>query len=102
MKQWIRICQSCGYELKSSSEPKNKSRASYGFRKCPKCKSEDFDWGSWRGYDTKPWRDKFKAITGQELIIPEAKLDELILNDEDGGGLFKGNAFLQTLIDHNH
>ena len=100
MRRYIRTCQSCGYELSASTETKDKSTKSYRFRKCPKCRAEDFDWGSWRGYDTKPWRDRFKALTGHDLITPEARLDELIYDNEDTY-LAEDSPFLQVLKENN-
>lgn len=101
MRYWIRKCDSCGYELKATTETQDKTRSSYIYRKCPSCKSESFDYGSWQGYDTKPWRDKWKALTGRELDMPENELDYLL--DEKGDeGLFEGNELYKALIELNY
>lgn len=101
MRRYIRTCQSCDYELVLSGEPKDTTSRSFKFRKCPRCKSEDFDFGSYRGYDTKPWREKWKALTGRDLTMPETELDDLIdILGEDG--LFKDNLLYQHLINLGH
>lgn len=48
---FIRTCDACGYKLKLAGEPKNKETRSYIYRKCPQCKSEAFDYGSWKHND---------------------------------------------------
>ena len=101
MRRYIRTCQSCDYELVLANEPKDTTSKSFKFRKCPKCKSEDFDFGSYQGYDTKPWRDKWKALTGRDLKMPEIELDDLIDNLGDEG-LFEGNLMHQHLINLGH
>ncbi len=101
MKRYIRTCQSCDYELVLSSEPKDTTSKSFRFRKCPKCKSEDFDYGSWRGYDSKPWREKWKALTGRELDMPEGEL-EWLLDEKGEDGLFEGNELYKALIELNY
>lgn len=61
-------------------------------------------WGRWRlGHRkemlmAKRWRDKFKALTGNECTIAEDKLDTLIteLGDE---GLFVGNELFKALVE---
>jgi hypothetical protein len=100
-KKYVRTCQACQYKLVTSSETKDKTTASYRNRKCPKCRSEAFDWGSWQGYDTQPWRDKFLALTGTGLVMTDNELEELIDCDEEGGGLFEGNDFLNRLIERS-
>ncbi len=101
MRYWIRRCNSCGYKLKAARETQDKTRTSYIYRKCPSCKSESFDYGSWCGYDTKAWRDKWKVLTGRDLNMPEAELDDLVDNlGEDG--LFKDNLMYQHLINLGH
>lgn len=100
MKRFIRTCQSCNYELVLSGEPKNTTSKSFMYRKCPKCKSENFDYGSQRGYDTKPWREKWKTLTGRELTIHEIDLDKLIY-DKGDEGLFEGNELYQALLELN-
>lgn len=46
---FIRTCQSCGYELHCTPPSKDRELSdAYRNRKCPKCKSEDFDYGSER------------------------------------------------------
>lgn len=59
MRQWIRTCQECGYKLAKSEEPSDQRKASaaYGFVKCPKCKSEAFDYGSWQDPEAKPYTE---------------------------------------------
>lgn len=96
-KRYVRTCQECGYELQLANEPK----VINGFRKCPKCKSEAFDYGSWQGYDSQPWRDKWKALTGRELDMPEGEL-EWLLDEKGDEGLFEGNELYQALIDLNY
>jgi hypothetical protein len=101
MRRYIRTCQSCDYELVLSHKPKDTTSKAFRFRKCPKCKSEDFDFGSYRGYDTKSWREKWKALTGRELDMPEDEMETLL--DEDGDeGLFEGNALYNRLISLNY
>lgn len=100
-KRYIRTCQSCGYELVLSHEPKDTTSKSFRFRKCPKCKSEAFDFGSSRGYDSQPWRDKWKALTGRELDIPENEL-EWLLDEYGDEGLFENNQLYQELIKLNY
>jgi len=101
MRRYIRTCTCCDYELVSRTEPKDKTSNSFRNRRCPKCKSEAFDYGSWSGYDTQPWRDKWKALTGRELDMPEDELDSLIYNmGEDG--LFEGNEMYNKLIELNY
>jgi hypothetical protein len=102
-KRWVRTCQVCDYTLNSSTEPSDKTKASnsYGFRKCPKCKSEAFDYGTWFGYDSQPWRDKWKALTGRELDMPEGEL-EWLLDEKGGEGLFEGNELYKALIKLNY
>ncbi len=101
MKQWVRTCTCCDYKLVSNTEPKDKSKPSYGYRKCPKCKSEAFDYGSWRGNDTGPWRDKWKALTGRELNMPELEL-EWLLDEYGDEGLFEGNQLYNELLKLNY
>ena len=45
--KFIRTCQECGYKLECK-EPEHKQAASNAYlnKKCPKCKSEAFDYGS--------------------------------------------------------
>jgi len=44
---FIRSCQSCGYRRPSKPPTSYKSNdESWRYIKCPKCKSEDFDYGS--------------------------------------------------------
>lgn len=100
-KRWVRTCQSCSYELQSNVEPQNKHKPSYGFRKCAKCGSEDYDWGSWQGYDSQPWRDKWKALTDRELDMPENEL-EWLLDEHGDEGLFEGNELYKALIALNY
>ena len=101
MMQWRRTCQSCGYNLLASIETKDKTRSSYIYRKCPKCKSEGFDYGSWQGYNTKPWRDKWKTLTGRELDMPEGEL-EWLLDEKGDEGLLEGNELYKALIELNY
>ena len=101
MRRYIRTCQSCSYELVLSSQPKDTSSKSFRFRKCPKCKNEDFDYGSWQGYDSQPWRDKWKALTGRELDMPENEL-EWLLDEKSDEGLFEGNELYRALIELNY
>jgi len=49
--QYIRTCQACGFKL-DCEEPLRKDTRAYTERKCPKCKSEAFDFGSWRNDDS--------------------------------------------------
>jgi len=46
--KFIRTCQACGFELDCKGESKRKDTRAYTERRCPKCKSEAFDFGSWR------------------------------------------------------
>lgn len=101
MKRFVRTCQSCQYELTLSHEPKDTSSKSFRFRKCPKCKSEDFDFGSSRGYDSQPWREKWMALTGRKLDMPENEL-EWLLDEKGDKGLFKDNELYKALIKLNY
>ena len=49
-RQFVRTCQSCGYKL-VCSPPDSKTFDRYRERKCPKCKSIDFDYGSYKNDD---------------------------------------------------
>lgn len=100
-RRFVRTCQACDYELILSGEPKDASSNSFIYRKCPKCKSEAFDHGSWRGHELKPWRDRFKTLTGNELTLPADDLEKLI-DDYGEEGLFEGNELYQQLIAANH
>src|SRR6266403_1263850 len=98
---FVRTCQGCGYELKSSSETKDKTRSSYIYRKCPSCKSEDFDWGSWRGIRQEVlqgYRDKFQAITGHEFVMTDNELEEILETELGENGLFEGNDLFNEII----
>jgi predicted nucleic-acid-binding Zn-ribbon protein len=46
-RTFIRTCQSCGYRL-VCQPPDSKTWDRYSERKCPKCKSIDFDYGSYQ------------------------------------------------------
>lgn len=97
MRQYVRKCNCCDYKLVTSSETKDKTSKSYIYRKCPKCRSEAFDYGSWQGFDTKPWRDKWMAITGRELTTPESELDNLIY-EHDGYLAIEDSELYTALI----
>jgi hypothetical protein len=60
---YIRTCQECLYKLKSEKEPMNKGTENFDNKKCARCKSPAYDWGSWQD-------------------IPENDEDRQILNEE--------------------
>ena len=51
MYTYIRTCQSCGYKLRSPTQPKDTTSKGFINRKCPKCRSESFDFGSYQNND---------------------------------------------------
>jgi hypothetical protein len=100
-RHYVRTCQACNYELKASVEPKDKSKASFLFRKCPRCKSEAFDYGSWRGWSREmliPWREKFKALAGYDLVMTDNELETILSGDLGENGLFANNALFAELV----
>ena len=50
--KYIRTCQSCGHK-QEAKDPNKMSKNYEGWRelKCKKCKSEDFDFGSYKDFD---------------------------------------------------
>lgn len=55
-KVFIRTCQECFYKLESETgpEPGEAVTNAYDFRKCPRCKSEAFDRGSYQLFAETP------------------------------------------------
>jgi len=57
MKQvFLRTCQECLFQLFSDSGPLagDKIKDSYLFKKCPRCKSESLDYGSYQNIAESP------------------------------------------------
>ena len=47
-RKWVRTCQSCNHKKVADTEPVNKYTPAYTEATCRKCKSESYDYGSWR------------------------------------------------------
>jgi predicted nucleic-acid-binding Zn-ribbon protein len=59
-KEFKRTCQECGYKLITPTGPGPGAKVTdaYIFRKCPKCKSEAFDYGSYQMIAETPEEQK--------------------------------------------
>lgn len=59
-REFKRTCQECGFKLISATGPLpgDKVTNAYTFKKCPKCKSEGFDYGSYQMIAETPEEQK--------------------------------------------
>jgi hypothetical protein len=57
---FIRTCQECGVKIESAKGPMPGDHVSnaYVYKKCPKCKSESFDYGSYQLFAETPEEQK--------------------------------------------